>query len=129
VGCVINGCCYGVTCDLPWAIVYTNTESYAVNGVPVHPTQVYHIIWNMLAFGLLWWLRKTLKPQGTVFLAYLSFYAAGDLLIRFVRDGEPFLFGIQQAQLIGLLILLITVPLMLYRMWKYRKKTPDAAVN
>ena len=123
VGCLINGCCFGTPTDLPWAVVYTNPASYAPNGIPVHPTQVYHIIWNLMAFGFLWWLRKSLKPKGTVFLAYLAFYAAGDLLIRFFRDGEPFLFGMQQAQLIGIIILLITVPLMLYRMWKYKKQT------
>jgi prolipoprotein diacylglyceryl transferase len=28
VGCILNGCCYGLVTDLPWSIVYTNTHSY-----------------------------------------------------------------------------------------------------
>lgn len=122
VGCVLNGCCYGLTTSFPWAVEYICPTSYAPLGVPLHPTQMYHIIWNLAAFGVLWALRRRLKPQGSVFLIYLAFYAAGDLLIRFVRDGDPYLFGLQQAQLIGILMLVVTVPLLLVRMWLYRRK-------
>lgn len=122
VGCVLNGCCYGLTTSFPWAVEYTCPTSYAPLGVPLHPTQMYHIIWNLAAFGVLWALRRRLKPQGSVFLIYLAFYAAGDLLIRFVRDGDPYLFGLQQAQVIGILMLVVTVPLLLVRMWLYRRK-------
>jgi phosphatidylglycerol---prolipoprotein diacylglyceryl transferase len=121
VGCLVNGCCYGLPTDLPWSVTYNNPNSYAVIGVPIHPTQIYHIIWNLAAFGLLWMVRKQLKPEGTLFLGYLAFYAAGDLLIRFLREGDPYMFGIQQAQLIGIIILMITVPLIIYRIRKYRK--------
>ena len=122
VGCVLNGCCFGLTTSLPWAVEYTCPTSYAPLGVPLHPTQLYHIIWNLLAFGVLWALRRRLKPQGSVFLIYLAFYAAGDLLIRFVREGDIFLFGLQQAQLIGIIMLVVTIPLLLVRMWLYRRR-------
>jgi phosphatidylglycerol:prolipoprotein diacylglycerol transferase len=123
IGCVFNGCCYGLTTSLPWEVEYTCPESYAPLGVPLHPTQMYHIIWNLAAFAVLWLLCRRLKPQGSVFLIYLAFYAAGDLLIRLVRDGEPFLFGLQQAQVIGIVMLLITLPWLFVRMWLYRRKS------
>lgn len=122
IGCVFNGCCYGLTTSLPWAVEYTCPDSYAPLGVPLHPTQIYHIIWNLVAFGILWSLRRRLKPQGSVFLLYLAFYAAGDLVIRLFREGDPYLFGLQQAQLIGIIILVITVPLLVVRMWLAKKK-------
>ncbi len=124
VGCVLNGCCYGLTTSLPWAVEYFCPTSYAPLGAPLHPTQFYHIIWNLLAFAVLWMLRRRLKPQGSIFLLYLALYAAGDLIIRFFRDGEPFLFGLQQAQVIGIIMLLITVPWLIIRMYLYRKKDP-----
>jgi phosphatidylglycerol:prolipoprotein diacylglycerol transferase len=126
VGCVFNGCCYGLTTSLPWAVEYSCPTSYAPLGVPLHPTQMYHIIWNLIAFAILWSLRRRLKPQGSVFLIYLAFYAAGDLLIRIVREGDPFLFGLQQAQVIGIVVLIITLPWLFVRMWLYRKKRPDS---
>lgn len=125
VGCVFNGCCYGLFTAVPWAVEYTCPTSYAPQGVPLHPTQIYHILWNLFAFGVLWLLRRNLKPNGSVFLLYLAFYAAGDLLIRFFRDGEPFLFGFQQAQLIGIIMLVITVPLFVIRTWLTKRKMSD----
>ncbi|HIE17426.1 MAG TPA: prolipoprotein diacylglyceryl transferase [Dehalococcoidia bacterium] len=123
IGCLLSGCCYGVATSLPWGIVYTHPGSYGPHEV-VHPTQVYHLIWNLIGFSLLWLLRRRIRPQGSLFLLYLAIYAAGDLSIRFVREGEPFLFGMQQAQLIGIAVLLITVPWLVIRMWHYRVNTP-----
>lgn len=118
IGCTINGCCYGLPTSMPWAVIYTNPRSYAPLGVPLHPTQIYHLLWNLVAFGIIWGLRRRLKPQGTLFLSYLALYAVGDLGIRSVRAGEPFLFGIQQAQLIGIVILAVTVPWLIIKMWR-----------
>jgi len=120
VGCLLNGCCYGLPSDAACAITYTNIHSYAPLDIAVLPTQVFHIIWNLAAFGILWSLRRKLKPQGTTFLFYLAIYAAGDLTIRFFREGSPFLFGMQEAQVIGILILVIVIPVVIYRMVKYR---------
>jgi phosphatidylglycerol:prolipoprotein diacylglycerol transferase len=123
IGCFINGCCYGLPTSLPWGVVYTNPASFCRPlGESFQPTQIYHLIWNLVGFGILWSLRRRLKPQGSLFLLYLALYAAGDLSIRFVRVGEPFLFGLQQAQLIGIAILVITVPWLVIRMWRYRTK-------
>ncbi|HEX76232.1 MAG TPA: prolipoprotein diacylglyceryl transferase [Dehalococcoidia bacterium] len=123
IGCIINGCCYGLPTSLPWAVVYAHPSSYAPPGVPVHPTQIYHLLWNLAAFAVIWQLRTQLKPQGSLFLTYLALYAIGDLSIRFVRPGEPFLFGIQQAQLIGIAILVVAVPWLVIRMRQAKAET------
>jgi len=123
IGCTINGCCYGLRTSLPWAVVYAHPNSYAPLGQPMHPTQVYHLLWNLAAFAIIWQLRGRLKPQGSLFLTYLALYAVGDLGIRFLRVGEPFLFGMQQAQLIGIVMLLVTVPWLVVRMWRARART------
>jgi flagellar biogenesis protein FliO len=43
-----------------------------------------------------------------------------------VRVGEPFrsgiLFNMQQAQLIGIIVLVVTVPWLVIRMWRYRTR-------
>lgn len=132
VGCLLNGCCYGLPADLPWSIVYTNPDSYAPLGIPMHPTQIYHIVWNLVAFGIIWGLRKHVRPDGVLFLLYLAFYAAGDLTVRFFRVGEPFLFGMQQAQVIGILILIITVPWIVARVVLHRRgmrPEPEAEIS
>jgi len=137
IGCIMNGCCYGLPTSLPWGVVYTNPGSYCPLGEPFQPTQMYHLIWNLIGFGILWSLRRRLKPQGSLFLLYLALYAAGDLGIRFVRAGEPFrsgmFFNMQQAQLIGILILVVTVPWLIVRMLRARTQAvttePSSKIN
>ena len=126
ISCLMNGCCYGLPTSLPWGWGYTNPGSYCPLDESFQPTQIYHFIWNLIGFGILWSLRRRLKPQGSLFLLYLALYAAGDLSIRFIRVGEPFrsgmFFNLQQAQLIGIVILLITVPWLVVRMLRARKQ-------
>jgi phosphatidylglycerol:prolipoprotein diacylglycerol transferase len=115
VGCLINGCCYGVETSLPWGIVYTDPQSYAPLGVALHPTQLYEIVFLLIVFGVLFPLRKRFQPEGSFFLIYLSLYSAWRLGIDFLRDGNSFLFGLHQAQVIGIIVLLITIPILIWR--------------
>jgi phosphatidylglycerol:prolipoprotein diacylglycerol transferase len=115
VGCTLNGCCYGVETDIFCAIIYTNPESLGPIGIPVHPTQVYELIYNLIVFGILLLLRKRFRPDGSLFLIYLTFYAAWRLGIDFIREGKPLLFGLHEAQLISIVVLIITITLMALR--------------
>jgi phosphatidylglycerol:prolipoprotein diacylglycerol transferase len=115
VGCTLNGCCYGKPTDLPWAIVYTNPNTEGPIGIPVHPTQIYEIIYNLVVFGVLLLLRKRLKPDGSLFLIYLALYSVWRLGIDFIRDGTPFLFGLHQAQVISIIVLIIVIPLLVLK--------------
>ena len=117
VGCTINGCCYGAEAPswLPWSIVYTHPGSFAPLWTPLHPTTIYEIIYNLLAFTVLLKLRGRFKPDGSLFLIYLSLYALWRVGSDFLRAGTPFLFGLHQAQVIGIIILAITIPLLAYR--------------
>jgi len=116
VGCTINGCCYGTATSLPWAVAYTHPDSLAFGVGAVHPTQVYEIIFLMILFGVVLRLKGRLKPDGSLFLVYLGGYSLWRFGIGFIREGTPFLFfGLHQAQVIALIVLAITIPLLLYR--------------
>jgi len=115
VGCTLNGCCYGLETFLPWSIVYTHPGSLCPLGVTVHPTQVYEIIWNLLVFGVLLKLKGRLKPDGSLFLVYLSLYSVYRFGADFLRDGTSFLFGLHQAQVIAIIVLAIAIPFLALR--------------
>ncbi len=122
VGCIINGCCYGEASDLPWAFLYTHPASDAVqNGVtyPVHPTAAYELIWDLIVFGILWSLRGRLRLDGALFVTYLIAYSVGRLVISAYRDNDPFLFGLVEAQVVSILVLLVSVPILV---WLYRRR-------
>jgi phosphatidylglycerol:prolipoprotein diacylglycerol transferase len=115
IGCTINGCCYGVPTSLPWGVVYTHPQCYAPLGVAVHPTQLYEIAYLLIIFGVVFSLRGRLKPQGSLFLVYISLYSLWRVGIDFLREGTPFLFGLHQAQVIGIIVLAIAVPILALR--------------
>ena len=117
VGCTLNGCCYGAEAPtwLPWSVVYTHPDCYAPKGIPLHPTQVYEIIFLLAVFGVIFWLRKRFKPDGSLFLIYLGIYSAWRIGIDFLRDGTPFLLDLHQAQIIGIIVLLVVLPLLILR--------------
>ncbi len=115
VGCTINGCCYGTPTSLPWGITYTHPDSFAPLGIAVHPTTVYELIYNLLVFAVLVKLRGRFKPEGSLFLIYLSLYSLWRVGTDFLRSGTPFLFGLHQAQIIAIIVLLITIPLLALR--------------
>lgn len=115
IGCTINGCCYGTACSLPWGIVYSHPDSLGPLGTAVHPTQVYEIIYLLIMFGIALILRNRLKPDGSLFLVYLGLYSLWRIGIDFIRDGTPFLFSLHQAQVIGIIVLAITIPLLALR--------------
>src|SRR5438105_13418624 len=47
IGCLMNGCCYGRECHLPWAITFPPGSHPAPAGIPLHPTQVYDSVLNL----------------------------------------------------------------------------------
>lgn len=127
VGCTINGCCYGLPSTSPAAVIYTNPNSFAPLGVPTLPVTAFEIVYNLIVFGILLSLRKKLKPEGSLFLIYIALYAAWRFGSDFMRAGTPFLkdigllanvpflSGLHEAQVIALIILLVTIPLIILK--------------
>ena len=115
VGCLLNGCCYGVETDVFCAIVYSHPESFAPIGIPVHPTQLYEIVFNLIVFVVLLKLRGRFQPAGSLFLIYLTIYSLWRFGIDFIREGTDFFFGLHEAQVISIVVLIITVTLLALR--------------
>ncbi len=130
VGCTLNGCCYGLPTSLPWGIVYTDPQSYGYSaslalppGMGLHPTQPYEIIYLLIIFGVIFSLRGRFKPDGSLFLIYLSLYSLWRIGIDFLREGTPFILGLHQAQVIGIIVLAIAVPILVLRTRRVGVKT------
>jgi phosphatidylglycerol:prolipoprotein diacylglycerol transferase len=129
VGCTILGDDTGKFTSLPWGVVYTspNSPTNQVVGLqPTHPVVTYEIIFNLIVFGVLFLMRKKLKPDGSLFLVYLSSYAAWRLGGDFLRTGEPFLFGLHEAQVISIIVLLVALPLLIIRTRWVKKAEGEA---
>lgn len=135
VGDVINGEHWSRPTGLPWGWYFTHPDSPARDAagrfpeifqgdpeVPVHPAVIYEMIWNMLLLGLLFRLRGRLKPDGSLWMVYLSLYAVGRFMIQFIRLDDVKFWGLQQAHLIAILSWMVAVPFLI---WKTRQRQPD----
>jgi phosphatidylglycerol---prolipoprotein diacylglyceryl transferase len=85
LGCLMNGCCYGRACSLPWAISYPNGALPPEQPQPVHPTQVYDSVLNLALYGFLAWLFRRKKFDGQVFATYLICYAFTRSFVEYFR--------------------------------------------
>ena len=136
IGCTINGCCSGKLSpfqSFPGAVIYAtpppgtllqdwyNLPSQYL-GVPIYPTQIYHLLWNLLVFAVVWRFRGKFKLEGGFAFFFICFFAAGDFGVRFFRIGEPLLWGLYQAQVLDLAILVVFLPWLIIRLRRFKKQ-------
>jgi phosphatidylglycerol:prolipoprotein diacylglycerol transferase len=132
VGCTINGCCCGKPTSLPWAFTWTNPASDAFTcaplGTPIHPTQLYELLGDLLIFALLFWVfRGRVKPSGSLLAIYLLLYSALTFTVRFWRaDVTPFAGPVEEGQLIaGVIFVLAAAWLIVKRAHWVKRGTDD----
>lgn len=128
IGCILNGCCYGDVCDLPWAFIYTNPATYGPLGLPVQPAHLYLLLWNLAAFGIIWSLRGRVKPPGSLLLLYVAVYSLGDFAIRIFRINEntPWFMGWPQGMVVGFALFIAFSAWFTYRVVRAKRRKPDA---
>ena len=109
IGCLMNGCCYGSACSLPWAIHFP--VEHHTGGRGVHPTQLYEAGLNRLLYIVLEKVYRKKRFDGQVFGLYLIAYAVLRVGVEFFRGdyGTHKLGILSPGQLISALILLAGV--------------------
>lgn len=94
-------------------------ENMYINGQYYHPTFLYESIWDVAGFIILVNIRKHLKLGETFFL-YLTWYSFGRFFIEGLRtDSLMLTSNIRVAQLVSILLILISISLIVYRRIKY----------
>ncbi|CAC8888713.1 prolipoprotein diacylglyceryl transferase [Staphylococcus aureus] len=94
-------------------------ENMYINAQYYHPTFLYESIWDVAGFIILVNIRKHLKLGETFFL-YLTWYSFGRFFIEGLRtDSLMLTSNIRVAQLVSILLILISISLIIYRRIKY----------
>jgi phosphatidylglycerol:prolipoprotein diacylglycerol transferase len=144
VGCFLVNDDYGGPTSLPWGVKFPNGSppSTAANlhgfGVivppgldpstvlAVHPTQLYEVAAMLIAFAVLWVLRKKGRPLGWLFGVYLVFAGIERFLVEFVRAKDDRLLGpFTIAQLTS--VILVAIGTMLIVLWRRGPSPAPAA--
>lgn len=100
---------------------YTNGTVPTKEGVLVHPTPVYEFIASLLIFAFLWKNRKRYQTAGIIFSYYLILTGIERLLIEIIRINPVVAFGLSQAQLISIFMIIIGT-FLLYNRLNIEKK-------
>ena len=102
IGCLLNGCCYGMATGLPFGIALPGHLQR------LHPTQVYSSVFLFLTFIALKRMYHRKRFDGEVFFSYLLIFSAGRFFIDFLRgDLRIVYFGLRTSQFISLAIFMI----------------------
>jgi len=92
LGCFAAGCCWGVACDRPWAVTFTNPDAHSLVGVPlntpIHPTQLYEAAAELAIFGVLYRLFPKRRHDGQLIGLYLVLYSVARFLVEFLRHHQ-----------------------------------------
>jgi phosphatidylglycerol:prolipoprotein diacylglycerol transferase len=84
-GNFINGELWGRVTNVPWAMVFPNTD-----GRSRHPSQLYELgLEGLLLFVIVWWYASKKRVPGQVFGVFLVCYALSRFFIEFFRQPDP----------------------------------------
>ena len=81
VGCLLNGCCYGGLCTLPWGIHVAGTPGL------FHPAQIYDSLMNLAGLGILLYVEKRGLVYGRSISLALILHGTARFIYEFWRAG------------------------------------------
>jgi phosphatidylglycerol:prolipoprotein diacylglycerol transferase len=129
IGCHLSGDGdYGIPTSLPWGTVYAKgiyppslafqkfpeiANNYpggiVPDTTPLHPAPIYELLASIVIFIVLWKMRKQIHPTGKLFMVYLILSALERFLVEFIRLNPRILFGLTEAQLVSIVLVLVAL--------------------
>ncbi|NPV79826.1 MAG: prolipoprotein diacylglyceryl transferase [Firmicutes bacterium] len=101
IGCFLNGCCFGVTTNLPWAL-----KCAAYDQSLRHPTQIYAAIGSLMIFAILMISRKSRHFPGYLMFFYVFLYSILRFVVEIFRDVPRFLGPLSITQVVSIVLAL-----------------------
>jgi phosphatidylglycerol---prolipoprotein diacylglyceryl transferase len=113
IGCLLNGCCYGLPTEKAWGIIFAKDSDafYQYGFQALHPTQLYESLLALLGFIVLWFIRRDISSRGALFSLYLIYYGLIRFLISFLRADSLYIWnsGIKAAYLLSAVFVIFGV--------------------
>lgn len=104
IGCFLNGCCYGLESNLPWALPVSMADD-----VLRHPVQLYALLGALIIFIVLKLLRPIRPFVGFLLVSLFALYGLLRFITEFFRYGEAVLLGLTSAQLFSLALIFFSL--------------------
>lgn len=122
LGCLAAGCCYGKPTGGDWGVrLHSDLVDLNLQGIPLHPTQLYEsAALFLLFFALVYLFLKRKVFDGQIVLTYFMAYPIirsiveiyrGDTIRGFVIDGI-----LSTSQFISILVFILATAALVYRL-------------
>ena len=119
-GCHVAGDgCYGIPTFSIFGTAYPN--GIVPISIPVFPTPLFEVLFAVLATGFLLKLRKYELRRGTMFFTYLLLTAIPRFLVEFIRTNPKMFFGLSQAQVVSIGMIIVAIAGFSYNFYRGRK--------
>ena len=123
IGDIINGEHCALATRMLWGVVYTHPDSpgsWAISlggcgGFASHPAVVYELLFDLALLLVIWPMRHRLRPHGMTFALYGALYSTGRFFISFLRVETNNYWIFNEAQIVALAVVIITIPLLVYK--------------
>jgi len=95
IGCFLNGCCFGRPTDKPWGVIFPKDSFayYRYGFTPVHPTQLYEMVLDLVGFIFFWLGRRKKRFSGALFSWYLVYYGVVRFVVSVFRADSLYIWG------------------------------------
>ena len=86
-GNLMNSEIYGSPTSLPWGFLFVR----AGETQPMHPTQIYEMLYCLITFAILWWMywkKEAYKKNGLIFGVFLIGIFGSRFLLEFIKNNQ-----------------------------------------
>ena len=130
MGCFLNGCCFGKVANVPWAVRFpigspaweAQHDAHLIAdraaALPVHPTQIYLSLLNLVTFAVLFFvIRRRKREGGQIFAWLLILKGVFRSFVEIWRDDDRGVFfgWLSTSQIISLPLIALGVYLLVRR--------------
>lgn len=139
MGCFLAGCCFGAHTPGGFGAIFPRNspasrsqwregilESYHLESLPVHPTQLYESIAALLVAAVAYFVVRPRKRfDGQVFVVAMVLYAIARFMLEFIRrDERGGVLGLSTSQWVAIGMVGVCIYL-----WVFFKKRADKIIS
>jgi len=87
LGNLMNSEIYGSATSLPWGFIFVRSGETQ----PMHPTQIYEMIYCLITFAIVWWLywkKEAYKKNGLIFGVFLIGIFGSRFALEFIKNNQ-----------------------------------------
>lgn len=87
LGNLMNSEIYGEATTMPWGFIFVRDNQT----MPMHPTQIYEMMYLLVTFALTWWLywkKEAYKKNGLILSVFLLIVFGTRFLLEFIKMNQ-----------------------------------------